>query len=247
LAVYKCAASQQPTIADGANEEGDEKQESAGKVRATNWRTRVFARKLWKSSNSIQRVRSEGAVAEAENEGCASEARKKEKKPKKEKKSKKKSENENEDGDYDAEGSAQVSDPEVPIHALIKRGDIEEIKRQISKRTKREKGYFLRHGPCGRLLMLVSPRSDDDVVNAKNSVGSTPLHVAVEVPNLEVILVIFFMHIPCCVYSMVQVQVLQLLLKNGADPDIADGIGWTPLLAACKYQLINSPGSPGMC
>lgn len=29
-------------------------------------------------------------------------------------------------------------------------------------------------------------------------------------------------------------QVVQLLLRSGANPDLVDGIGWTPLLAACK-------------
>lgn len=120
---------------------------------------------------------------------------------KKTKKTKTKNEDDSDEDEDEDETKEEESEAEqqVSIHVLIKRSDVEGITKLISSSRKPKRG-----GETGGV---------DDVVNLKSALGSTPLHTAVEVGDLEVV---------------------QLLLRSGANPDLVDGIGWTPLLAACK-------------
>jgi hypothetical protein len=147
------------------------------------------------------------------------------KKTKKKTKTKKNEDDSDEDEDDDEEEMKEEEESEAErqasIHVLIKRSDVEGITKLISSGRKPKRG-----GETGGV---------DDVVNLKSALGSTPLHTAVEVGDLEVLPTTASSSQMGGADDLDRTQVVQLLLRSGANPDLVDGIGWTPLLAACKY------------
>jgi hypothetical protein len=93
---------------------------------------------------------------------------------KKTKKTKKNEDDSDEDEDEDeTKEEESEAEQQVSIHVLIKRSDVEGITKLISSSRKPKRGG--------------ETRGVDDVVNLKSALGSTPLHTAVEVGDLEVL------------------------------------------------------------
>lgn len=87
-------------------------------------------------------------------------------------------------------------------------------------------------------------------VNAGNSEGLTALHVTppflppsdLEICNANLLLLLLFFVLDALQEAVAQEnhEMIELLLESGANIDVQDNEGWTPLHAVCQYGFMDT-------